>query len=94
VLLILTASSVQATFWIFTAIFTALLIAELSIMIKFIKTGPEKSKIMEEPNYDNTTNESFIFSAILVVFVSCWAHFLFSSFCSGGQNSYFHYSKK
>ncbi|MDD3685753.1 MAG: cytochrome ubiquinol oxidase subunit I [Bacteroidales bacterium] len=40
----ITASSVQATFWIFTAIFTALLIAELSIMIKFIKTGPEKSE--------------------------------------------------
>jgi cytochrome bd ubiquinol oxidase subunit I len=37
-------ASVQATFWIFTAIFTALLIAELSIMIKFIKTGPEKSE--------------------------------------------------
>jgi cytochrome d ubiquinol oxidase subunit I len=32
--------SVQATFWMFAFLFTALLIAEVSIMVKQIKTGP------------------------------------------------------
>jgi len=35
------ASSVQATFFIFLALFTALLIAEIGIMVKQIKIGPE-----------------------------------------------------
>jgi cytochrome d ubiquinol oxidase subunit I len=34
------AGSVQATFWIFAFLFTALIIAEISIMLKQIKTGP------------------------------------------------------
>jgi cytochrome bd ubiquinol oxidase subunit I len=33
--------SVQTTFWLFTFLFTALLIAEVSIMVKQIKTGPK-----------------------------------------------------
>jgi cytochrome d ubiquinol oxidase subunit I len=33
---------VQTTFWIFAFIFTGLLIAEISIMLKFIKDGPAK----------------------------------------------------
>jgi cytochrome bd ubiquinol oxidase subunit I len=33
--------SVQITFWIFAFIFTALLIAEISIMLKHIRTGPK-----------------------------------------------------
>ena len=32
----ISAGSVQATFWVFTAIFTALLIAEISIMLRYI----------------------------------------------------------
>jgi cytochrome d ubiquinol oxidase subunit I len=32
-------TSVQVTFWLFAVLFTALLIAELSIMFKQIKTG-------------------------------------------------------
>ncbi|PLX06419.1 MAG: cytochrome ubiquinol oxidase subunit I [Marinilabiliales bacterium] len=36
----ISSSSVQLTFWIFAFIFTALLITEVSIMIRFIKTGP------------------------------------------------------
>lgn len=35
-------SAVQTTFWLFTTIFTVLLIAEISIMIKQIKKGPEQ----------------------------------------------------
>ncbi len=35
-------SAVQTTFWLFTAIFTILLIAEIGIMIKQIKKGPEQ----------------------------------------------------
>ncbi|MGI6074118.1 MAG: cytochrome ubiquinol oxidase subunit I [Fermentimonas sp.] len=35
------AGHVVATFWIFAAIFTALLIAEVTIMVKLIKKGPE-----------------------------------------------------
>ncbi len=38
----ISTGSVQLTFWIFAFIFTGLLIAELSIMIKYIKTGPNK----------------------------------------------------
>jgi cytochrome d ubiquinol oxidase subunit I len=38
----ISSGSVQLTFWIFTFIFTGLLIAELSIMLKYIKTGPTK----------------------------------------------------
>jgi cytochrome bd ubiquinol oxidase subunit I len=36
------ASAVQITFWLFAAVFTALLIAEISIMTKQIKTGPKQ----------------------------------------------------
>jgi cytochrome d ubiquinol oxidase subunit I len=32
---------VQTTFWLFAVLFTALLIAEVSIMAKQIKTGPK-----------------------------------------------------
>lgn len=35
------AGSVQTTFWLFALLFTALLIAEVSIMLKQIKTGPK-----------------------------------------------------
>jgi len=35
------ASNVQTTFFIFLALFTALLVAEISIMVKQIKIGPE-----------------------------------------------------
>jgi cytochrome d ubiquinol oxidase subunit I len=34
------ASAVQITFWLFFAVFTALLIAEIKIMTKQIKIGP------------------------------------------------------
>ncbi|MBN2519575.1 MAG: cytochrome ubiquinol oxidase subunit I, partial [Bacteroidales bacterium] len=37
----LNASAVQLTFWLFAILFTALLLAELKIMIKQIKTGPK-----------------------------------------------------
>jgi cytochrome d ubiquinol oxidase subunit I len=40
----ISSGSVQLTFWIFAFIFTGLLITELSIMIKFIKTGPNKTE--------------------------------------------------
>jgi cytochrome d ubiquinol oxidase subunit I len=36
------ASAVQITFWLFLAIFTSLLIAEVSIMVKQIKLGPKQ----------------------------------------------------
>ena len=36
------ASAVQITFWLFTIVFTALLIAELKIMLKQIKIGPKE----------------------------------------------------
>ena len=36
--------SVSGTFFIFLALFTALLIAELSIMFRQIKIGPENEK--------------------------------------------------
>ncbi|MFN8240838.1 MAG: cytochrome ubiquinol oxidase subunit I [Bacteroidales bacterium] len=35
------AESVMVTFWLFAVLFTALLIAEVSIMVKQIKTGPK-----------------------------------------------------
>ncbi len=38
------ASSVQITFWLFAAIFTALLIAEIRILIHQIKLGPQDQK--------------------------------------------------
>ncbi len=38
------ASSVQITFWLFAIVFTALLIAELSIMTKQVKIGPKEEK--------------------------------------------------
>lgn len=37
------ASSVQLTFWIFAAIFTALLIAEISIMLRYINTASKSN---------------------------------------------------
>ena len=36
------ASAVQVTFWLFAAIFTTLLIAEISIMVRQIKQGPKE----------------------------------------------------
>lgn len=39
----ISSTSVQITFWIFAFIFAGLLITEVSIMSRFIKTGPEKS---------------------------------------------------
>jgi cytochrome d ubiquinol oxidase subunit I len=36
------ASSVQVTFWLFAFIFTALLLAEIRIMVKQIKIGPKE----------------------------------------------------
>jgi cytochrome bd ubiquinol oxidase subunit I len=38
----ISASSVQITFWMFAIIFTALLIAEIGIMLKQIKIGPKE----------------------------------------------------
>ncbi len=37
----ISSASVQLTFWIFAAIFTVLIIIEISIMSKFVKIGPE-----------------------------------------------------
>lgn len=37
----ISTGSVQTTFWLFAFLFTALLIAEISIMVKQIKTGPK-----------------------------------------------------
>jgi cytochrome d ubiquinol oxidase subunit I len=37
----ISAGSVQTTFWLFALLFTALLIAEISIMLKQIKIGPK-----------------------------------------------------
>lgn len=37
----ISASSVQITFWLFAALFTALLTAEISIMLRQIKNGPK-----------------------------------------------------
>ena len=38
----LSACSVQTTFWIFAALFTTLLLAELCIMVRAISDGPDK----------------------------------------------------
>ena len=38
----ISSSSVQVTFWMFAVLFTALLIAEIKIMIKQIKSGPKE----------------------------------------------------
>ncbi len=38
------ASTVQITFWMFAALFTVLLIAEISIMVKQIRTGPKNGE--------------------------------------------------
>jgi cytochrome d ubiquinol oxidase subunit I len=40
----ISSTSVQITFWIFAVIFTALLIAEVGIMTRMIKTGPKNEK--------------------------------------------------
>ncbi len=37
----ISAGAVQTTFWLFAVLFTALLVAEISIMVKQIKTGPK-----------------------------------------------------
>ncbi|MDE5651367.1 MAG: cytochrome ubiquinol oxidase subunit I, partial [Duncaniella sp.] len=37
-------ASVQLTFWMFAAVFTALLIAEITIMLKQIKSGKDEDK--------------------------------------------------
>lgn len=38
----ITAGTVRTTFWLFAVLFTALLIAEISIMVRQIKTGPKE----------------------------------------------------
>jgi len=38
----LKSTHVQTTFWLFAVLFTVLLVAEISIMVKQVKTGPEK----------------------------------------------------
>ena len=38
----LKAGNVQVTFWLFALLFTALLAAEVSIMVKQVRKGPEK----------------------------------------------------
>jgi len=40
----ISAASVQLTFWMFAAVFTALLVAEITIMLKYIKSGKEEDK--------------------------------------------------
>ncbi|MGB4293479.1 MAG: cytochrome ubiquinol oxidase subunit I [Bacteroidales bacterium] len=40
----LKSGNVQTTFWLFAVLFTALLIAEISIMVKQVKNGPEKTE--------------------------------------------------
>ena len=37
----ISAGAVQTTFWLFAVLFTALLIAEISIMVRQIRTGPK-----------------------------------------------------
>jgi len=44
------ASAVQVTFWLFAAIFTTLLIAELSIMLRQIKKGPKEEELINNQN--------------------------------------------
>jgi cytochrome d ubiquinol oxidase subunit I len=38
----ISSGSVQLTFWLFAILFTVLLIAEIKIMLKQIKTGPKQ----------------------------------------------------
>ena len=38
----ISAASVQVTFWLFALIFTSLLIAEIGIMVKQVKKGPQE----------------------------------------------------
>ena len=40
----ISSASVQLTFWMFAAVFTALLIAEITIMLKQIKSGKDEDK--------------------------------------------------
>ncbi|MBU0765553.1 MAG: cytochrome ubiquinol oxidase subunit I [Bacteroidetes bacterium] len=40
----LSTSTVQLTFWMFAVLFTALLIAEVNIMVRQIKTGPKENE--------------------------------------------------
>ena len=40
----ITAGSVQVTFWLFAALFSGLLIAEISIMVRQIKNGPKQKE--------------------------------------------------
>lgn len=40
----ISSGHVQTTFWLFALLFTALLVAEVSIMVKQIKKGPEKAE--------------------------------------------------
>jgi len=42
----ISAGAVQVTFWMFAAIFTTLLIAELSIMLRQIKKGPKEEELI------------------------------------------------
>jgi cytochrome d ubiquinol oxidase subunit I len=37
----ISAGAVQTTFWLFAILFTSLLIAEISIMVRQVKTGPK-----------------------------------------------------
>jgi cytochrome d ubiquinol oxidase subunit I len=41
----ISAGSVQTTFWLFAILFTALLAAEISIMVKQVKTGPKHQEV-------------------------------------------------
>jgi len=38
----ISAGAVRTTFWLFAVLFTALLIAEISIMVRQIKIGPKQ----------------------------------------------------
>ncbi len=49
----LKSASVQITFWMFFVIFTALLIAEIKIMTRQIKKGPEEEKSITETSSAN-----------------------------------------
>ena len=40
----ISSASVQLTFWMFAAVFTALLVAEITIMLKQIKSGKNEDK--------------------------------------------------
>jgi len=40
----ISTGAVQTTFWLFAVLFTALLIAEVSIMVRQIKTGPKQKE--------------------------------------------------